>query len=45
MQIQAREVIILPVLFTEDQADAISEFKRVLHHFVFSTDVKIYRTK
>ena len=28
MQIQVREVIILPVLFTEDQAGAISGFKR-----------------
>ena len=42
MQIRAREIailpaIILPVLSTEDQADAISGFKRVFHYFsVFS---------
>ena len=48
MQIQAREVtilpsIILPVLFTEDQAEAISGFKRAFHYFVLSSFCLLYR--
>ena len=48
MQIQAREIVILssfilPVFLTEDQASAISRFKRVFHYFVRSSFCLLYQ--